>query len=234
MHKDQLYLKINQNISEIHDNIFPDIALDEILSQEDKGLSLALEKYTQYFNYTENQEEYNLDYCFKTTLDDLNRFYSYQEERLKVIQDDSSILLLEHKVNQHIYDEVVTCQKKVKRFYFFNMLFSYVLTFLLLFTINQITHLLEINTLLGGTILALILALAKVLIDKLYLEKVSKSVGWKSYKSAVKRSLAFYFGSIILLIHLGHIKHKDVDESLLIKLKGQVHESIDILLSDIM
>lgn len=234
MHKDQLYLKINQNITQIHDDIFPDIAIDEILSQEDKGLSLALEKYTQYFNYTENQEEYNLDYCFKTTLDDLNRFYTFQEERLKTIQDDSSILLLEHKVNQHIYDEVVTCQKKVKRFYFFNMLFSYLLTFLLLFAINQITHLLEINTIIGGTLLALILALAKVLIDKLYLEKVSKSVGWKSYKRAVKRSLAFYFGSIILLIHLGHIKHKDVDELLLTKLKGQVHESIDILLSDIM
>ncbi|MGD9909882.1 MAG: hypothetical protein AB7U79_04655 [Candidatus Izemoplasmatales bacterium] len=234
MHKDQLYLKINQNISQIHDDIFPDIAIDEILSHDDKGLTLALEKYTQYFNYTENQEEYNLDYCFKTTLDDLNRFYSFQEERLKVIQEDSSILLLEHKVNQHIYDEVVTCQKKVKRFYFFNMLFSYLLTFLLLFAINQITHLLEINTIVGGTLLALILALAKVLIDKLYLEKVSKSVGWKSYKRAVKRSLAFYFGSIILLIHLGHIKNKDIDETLLLKLKGQVHESIDILLSDIM
>jgi len=234
MHKDQLYLKINQNITQIHDDIFPDIILEDIFNKENKGMSLALEKYTQYFNYTEHQEEYNLEYCFKTTLADLNRFYSYQEEKLKTFQEESNILHLEHKVNQHIYDEVVSCQKKVKKLNFMNTLFSYILTFLLLFAINQITHLLEINTLVGGTLLALILALAKVLIDKLYLEKVSKKVGWKAYKYAVKRSLAFYFGSIILLIHLGHIKHKEVDEELLVKLKGQVHESIDILLSDIM
>ena len=62
MQKEILFDKIKHGVSEIHDNIFCEIEVDEILNKDDKNIDLALDKYIQYFNYCENQEEYNLDF----------------------------------------------------------------------------------------------------------------------------------------------------------------------------
>ena len=72
MEKDILFEEIKHGVSRIHDNIFYEIEVDEILDKNDENINIALDKYVQYFNYCENQDEYNLDFCFKTTIEDLN------------------------------------------------------------------------------------------------------------------------------------------------------------------
>lgn len=233
MQKEILFNEIKHGVSQIHDNIFNEIEVDEILDINDQNINSALDKYVQYFNYCENQEEYNLEFCFKTTIKDLNTFYNFQESKLDEIRDNEKLYNLEHKINEHIYDEIVFCQKKVNRIYLLNGFLSYFFAFLLIFGITEITHLVELNTMTGTLILAVILAFVKIFIDKKYLEVLRNKVGWKSYRYAIKRSLVFYFASVIILNKSEH-KHMDSfsDESLL-EFKNQVRDAIDILLDEI-
>jgi len=233
MKKEILFNELQHGVSQIHDNIFSEIEVDEILDRNDENINLALDKYVQYFNYYENQEEYNLEFCFKTTIEDLSSFYNFQEAKLDTIRDNEKLYNLEHKVNEHIYEEITTWHKKVNRIYLLNILASYTLTFLLIFAITEITHLVELNTIFGSLILVAILTFLKMFIDEKYLEVIRNKIGWKSYRYAIKRSLVFYFASIIILNKSEH-KHMDSfsDESLL-EFKHQVREAIDILLGEI-
>ncbi len=233
MQKEILFDKIKHGVSEIHDNIFYEIEVDEILNIHDQNINLALDKYVQYFNYCENQEEYNLEFCFKTTLKDLNTFYNLQETKLDKIRDNEKLYNLEHKINEHIYDEIVLCEKKVNRIYLLNVFVSYLLAFLLIFGITEITHLVEINTIIGTMILAAILSFVKIFIDKRYLEVLRNKVGWKSYRYAIKRSLVFYFASVIILNKSEHKHMESFSDESLIEFKHQVREAIDILLDEI-
>ena len=233
MQKEILFKEIKQGVSHIHDDIFSEIEVEEILDKNDKNISLALDKYVQYFNYTENQEEYNLDFCFKTTLEDLNTFYNLQETKLEKIRDNEKLYNLEHKVNEHIYDEIIFCQKRVNRIYLLNGFLSYLTVFLLIFGITEITHLVEINTVVGTLILAAILSFVKIFIDTRYLEVLRNKVGWKSYRYAIKRSLVFYFASVIILNKSEHKHMESFSDESLLEFKNQVREAIDILLDEI-
>ncbi len=233
MQKEILFDKIKHGISQIHDNIFKEIEVNEILDRNDQNVNAALDRYLQYFNYYENQQEYNLDFCFKTTVNDLNEFYNYQEIKLDKIRNNEKLYNLEHKVNEHIYDEIVSCQKRVNRIYSLNTFTSYFLAFLLIFGITQITHIVELNTMLGTMILAIVLAFVKIFIDKRYLEVIRNKVGWKSYRNAIKRSLAFYFASVIILNKCEHNQMESFSDELLVEFKKQVRETIDILLDEI-
>ncbi len=232
MQKKILLDKIKHGVSHIHDDVFQDIHVEEIINEKDPYVNKALDKYVQYFNYCENQDKYNLKYCFKTTINDLNDFYSFQETKLEEIRENEILCDLEHKVNEHIYDEIIICQKKVNRTYLFNMFTSYLLAFILIFGITEITHFVQLNTLIGSTILALIMAFVKIFIDKKYLEVVRNKVGWKSYRFAVKRSLAFYFASVIILNQCEHHRYTSLTDDTHVELKSQVHEAIDILLEE--
>ena len=233
MQKEILFDKMKHGVSQIHDNVFYEIEVDEILDINDQNINSALDKYVQYFNYYENQQEYNLEFCFKTTINDLNTFYNFQETKLDKIRDNEKLCDLEHKVNEHIYDEIVLCEKKVNRIYLFNVIISYLFAFLLIFGITEITHLIEINTVMGTIILAAILSFIKIFIDKKYLEVLRNKVGWKSYGYAIKRSLVFYFASIIILNKSEHKHMESFSDESLLDFKKQVREAIDILLDEV-
>ena len=233
MEKDTLFDEIKHGVSRIHDNIFYEIEVDEILDKNDENINIALDKYVQYFNYCENQDEYNLDFCFKTTIKDLNSFYNSQEIKLEKIRDNEKLYNLEHKVNEHIYDEIVSCQKRVNKSYLLNMFISFFLTFILIFGITEITHIIEINTVIGTLILAAILSLVKIFIDKKYLEVIRNKVGWKSYRYAIKRSLVFYFASVIILNKSEHQHMESFSDESLLEFKKHVREAIDVLLDEI-
>ncbi len=233
MQKEELICKLKLGVSHIHDDIFDKVEVNEVINEEDQYLKKALDKYAQYFNYAENTEKYNLKYCFKTTINDLNRFYEYQEKKLEQLRSDQNLCDLEHKVNEHIYDEVILCQKKVNRLFTFNMVSSYFIAFLLIFSITEFTHLFEFGTLLGSTVLAGVMALVKIVIDKKYLEVVRQRIGWKSYRIAIKRSLAFYFASLIIINQTEHESVKLQDQDKVEAFKNQVREAIDILLEEI-
>ena len=233
MEKEVLFDEIKHGVSQIHDNIFDEIEVDEILDKDDHNINLALDRYVQYFNYCENPEEYNLEFCFKTTIEDLNTFYNLQETKLDKIRDNKKLYDLEHKVNEHIYDEIVLCQRKVNRSFMFNIFTSYLLAFLLIFGITEITHLVEINTVVGTMILAAILSFIKIFIDRRYLEPIRNKVGWKSYKYAIKRSLVFYFASVIILNKSEHKHMESFSDESLLEFKNQVRNAIDILLDEI-
>ncbi len=233
MEKDILFDEIKHGVSRIHDNIFYEIEVDEILDKNDKNVNIALDKYVQYFNYCENQDEYNLDFCFKTTIEDLNSFYNSQEIKLEKIRDNEKLYNLEHKVNEHIYDEIVSCQKRVNNSYLLNMCVSFFLTFILIFGITEITHIIEINTVIGTVILAAILSLVKIFVDKKYLEVIRNKVGWKSYRYAIKRSLVFYFASVIILNKCEHQHMESFSDESLLEFKKHVREAIDVLLDEI-
>lgn len=233
MEKIELLDNIKQGLSHIHDEIFTDIDVDEIMSDKDPYVSKALDKYTEYLNYTENQDKYNLKFCFKTTIKDLSDFYSYQEKKLDQIRSNKKLCEIEHKVNVHIYDEVILCQKKVNRLFLFNAFTAYFLAFTLIFLITEATHLLHFDTLIGTTIIAFVMALVKIFIDKRYLEIIRVKVGWKSYKKAIVRSLAFYFASVIVLNHCEHHDMSSLDDETMLELKGQVRNIIDVLLNKI-
>lgn len=233
MKKQELREKLKTGIIHIHNDVFPDVEVEEVLPKQSAYLDKALDKYVQYFNYTENQDKYNLRYCFKTTINDLNNFYEYQEGKLESIRSNDSLCDIEHRVNEHIYDEVILCQKRVNRIYLANMFVSYFLAFLLLFGVNQVMHVFELSTLFGSSMMALIMAFVKLVIDKKYLERIRKKVGWKSYRIAVKRSLAFYFTSLIVLTHCEHMDLRHVNDAVLVELKTQVDNTINILLTDI-
>lgn len=233
MDKFVLYDKIQEAISDIHYDVFPDIDVNEILSKDDIQMSRALDAYAKYFEYIENKDKYNLEFCFKSTLKDLRNFYSFQEEKLENVKIECSIHELEHKVNTHIYEEVIICQKKVNRGYLFNAFITYLFAFLLLFGMNQITHLLEISTWFGGLFLAMLMAFIKVLIDKRYLTKLRHKIGWKAYKQAIKRSLSFYFASVVLWNVSNQSEEDIVQEHQFLDMRHKVRSSIDILLSKI-
>ncbi len=233
MKKDDLLVNIKHGLSHIHDEVFDDIDIDEIMSDEDPYVNKALDKYTEYLNYSENPDKYNLKYCFKTTIKDLNEFYAYQERKLDKMRSCEKLCDIEHKVNTHIYDEVILCQKKVNRYSFINAFTAYFLAFTLIFVVTEITHLMHFDTLIGTTFVALVMALVKVFIDKRYLEIIRVKVGWKSYRKAVVRSLAFYFASVIVLNHCEHHDLSKLDDETMHELKSQVRNIIDILLSEI-
>lgn len=233
MRKEDLLVNIKHSLSHIHDEVFEDIEVDEILSDENPYVNRALDKYTEYLNYSENPEEYNLKYCFKKTIKDLNDFYAYQERKLDKMRSNDRFCDIEHQVNVHIYEEVIECQKRVNRYSFINAFTAYFLAFSLIFVITEITHLMHFDTLLGTTFIALVMALVKVFIDKRYLEVIRVKVGWKSYKKAIVRSLAFYFASVIVLNHCEHVDMSSLDDTMMTELKGQVSSVVDILLSDI-
>lgn len=233
MKKEDLLNNIKHGLSHIHDDVFPDIDVDEILSDDDPYVNKALDKYTQYINYSDNLDKYNLKYCFKTTINDLNDFYTYQEKKLDKIESNEGLCEIEHDVNVHIYEEVKLCQKKVNRLFLINAFTAYFLAFALIFLITELTHMIHFDTLVGTTVVALVMALVKVFIDKRYLEIIRVRVGWKSYKKAVVRSLAFYFASVIVLNHCENHDLSDIDEKTRLELKTQVRNVIDILLSEI-
>lgn len=233
MRKVDLLENIKHSLAHIHDEIYEDINVDEILSEEDPFMNKALEKYAEYLNYSENPNRYNLKYCFKTTIKDLNSFYDYQEKKMEKINKNEQLCCLEHKVNLHIYDEVIQCQKKVNRLFLVNAFTAYFLAFTLIFLITEITHLMHFDTLIGTTVVALIMALVKVFIDKRYLEIIRVKVGWKSYRKAIVRSLAFYFASVIVLNHCEHTEVANLSDDKMLEIKGQVRSIIDILLNDI-
>jgi hypothetical protein len=192
MNKKELLERITHAVNHIHNDVFHEFELCEVLNENDEYMNKALSKYAQYFNYSENPDKYNLKYCFHTTIDDLNEFYKYQENKIESVKDYDYVCEIEHKVNQHIYDEVILCQKKVNNYYYFNIISSYIIAFLLIFGMTEIMHMFEMNTLLSTTLLALFMAFVKIFIDKKYLEKVRNKIGWKNYKRAIVRSLAFY------------------------------------------
>lgn len=233
MEKVDLLENIKHGISHIHEDVFPDIEVDEILSDKDPFINRALGKYTEYLNYSENPDRYNLKYCFKTTIKDLNDVYNYQEKKLDKIRSNERLCEIEHTVNVHIYDEVIYCQKKVNRLFLFNAFTAYFLAFTLIFLITELTHLVHFDTLIGTTLVALVMALVKVFIDKRYLEIIRVKVGWKSYRKAIVRSLAFYFASVIVLKHCEHQDMGKMDDKTMVELKGQVRSIVDILLSEI-
>ena len=140
---------------------------------------------------------------------------------------------LNNVVNEHIYDEIVSCQKKVNRSYLLNIIISFFLTFILIFGITEITHLVKINTVIGTVILAAILSLMKIYIDKKYLEVIRNKVGWKSYRYAIKRSLVFYFASVIILNKSEHQHMESFSDESLLEFKIHVREAIDVLLDEI-
>jgi|GEM_PF-2978893 len=233
MRRKELLENIKYGVLHVHDEIFPDIHVDEIIHEEDMFINKALDKYLQYINYTENQDKYNLKYCFKTTITDLNDFYSYQDKKLDIIKDNQRLCEIEHDVNMHIYDEVMLCQKKVNRLFLINTFTVYALAFLLIFAVTELTHVLHFNTLLGTTVLAFVLALIKVFIDKKYLEIVRVRVGWKAYRLAIYRSLAFYFTSVIVLNHYDHHDMNEIDNDKLKEFQLNVQNVVDMLFKDI-
>ncbi len=233
MNQDQLYLKIKHGLSNIQKDVFPEVDIDEMLGRDDEHLNFALNKYAKYFNFTENKDKYNLSFCFKTTLGDLKEFYNEQEEKVKQMKNQDCLYELEHKVNEHIYEEVVLCQKKVGLIYLANVVVSYLIMFTFLFFIYEITHILEINTLIGGIFLAFGITFVKLIVDEKYLDRVRKKLGWKAYKRAVRRSLSFYFASVIIQSHCNHKSVIDIEDEALIEMKNKVRHSIDLLLVEI-
>ncbi len=231
MLRENLLHKMTKGVTEIHDNVFPDIEVKEIF-ENNVYVNKAIDKYLEYFNYVENKDKYNLKYCFRTTLNDLNTFYRHQENKITKIKSNEELYEFEHEINLHIYEEVKKCQKRVNRVYWLNTLVSYCLAFMLIFGVTEIFHQVHLDTIGGTLIVALLMAAFKLLIDKRYLEVVRKRFGWKSYRFAVKRSLVFYFVSLITLQHIEHVDTRKLQSEKLVDFRLQIEESINILLSE--
>ncbi len=231
MLKKSLLENIRKGVTDVHDKVFPDIEVLEIC-EKDIFVVQALDKYLEYFNYVENQDKYNLKYCFRTTLEDLNTFYEFQENKIIELKSNEELYEFEHEINLHIYDEVKKCQRKVNLMYWLNTFVTYFLAFVLIFGISEILHFAHLDAITGTILMALILSGVKLLIDKRYLEVIRKMFGWKSYRFAIKRSLVFYFVSLIMLQHCQHIDTRDLQSEKLEEFRKQIEETVNILLRE--
>lgn len=232
VNKTELKKEIMSALNEIHENVFVDVDINRVIEQ-DNLLNDVLEKYVEYFDYIDNNEAYNVTYCFKIARQDLSKFYDNQEQKLNNIINDPLLRELDHNINEHIYEEVTVCQEKVKNLYHYTMGITFISTFGLIFLFTEIAHLLETHNFLEITLLALVITISKMVIDKKFVTKLVTKNAWKYFKLSIRRSLAFYFTSDILLEYLSNHKINAITEEQLQRFKDQVRTSIDIILKQV-
>ena len=57
MNKKDLLERITHAVNQIHNDVFHEFELCEVLNENDDYMNKALSKYTQYFNYSENPDK---------------------------------------------------------------------------------------------------------------------------------------------------------------------------------
>ena len=231
MKKKQILNDINTAVSHIRDDVFTDIDIDMIIN--DDHLEYALDQYVKYNNYYEDKSKYNLKQCFKESMKKLETYYEQQEDKINILGEKHHMCKVEHEVNLHIVNEISKNYNRVNFLYFFNNMFTYFVTILLVLFVSKLAYSLSNSTVLWNLVIAIVFAAIKVVLDKNVLTPYLHKLGWLLYSKSIKRSFAYYFASLIIIKKMEMTKLRLSSEKEIINFKLKVRDIIEIILKDV-